>query len=154
MTVRRDNVEWHKGRDANRAGVPFANNPYSDGSNREDSRFTRWNLGWQEAEAARDETGKPGTRRPLRLTGNPVRENMARQRAEMAAIADAENPATVAVRTIDATPTWAAILPLLRAAIENGTPEGRRIAWEELARMAQAADNWNASAKAQPETIS
>lgn len=59
-----------------------------------------------------------------------------------------EPEAAAPVRTIDATPTWAAILPMLRAAIENGTPEGRRIAWEELARMAQAADNWNASAKA------
>lgn len=82
---------------------------------------------------------------------SPVRLNLARQRDDMAAIADAENPATVAVkaiRTIDCTPTWRAILPMLRAAVENGTPEGRRIAWEELARMADAADLWNASNKA------
>lgn len=51
------------------------------------------------------------------------------------------------VRTIDATPTWAAILPMLRLAIENGTAEGRAIAWEELARMAGAADKWNAAAR-------
>lgn len=76
---------------------------------------------------------------------SPVRVNLRRQRDAMAAIADAENPATVAVKTIDCTPTWAAVLPLLRAAIENGTPEGRRIAWGELSRMAEAADNWNAS---------
>lgn len=84
-------------------------------------------------------------------TAETVRLNLRRQRDAMAEIADAENPATAAlktVRTIDATPTWAAVLPLLRAAIENGTAEGRRIAWEELARMAEAADKWNASAKA------
>lgn len=60
-----------------------------------------------------------------------------------------ESPVVIGkVRTIDATPTWAGILPMLRAAVENGTAEGRRIAWEELARMAEAADKWNASAKA------
>lgn len=53
------------------------------------------------------------------------------------------------VRAIDATPTWAAILPMLRLAIENGTADGRAIAWEELARMARAADKWNAAAKAE-----
>lgn len=55
------------------------------------------------------------------------------------------------VRTIYATPTWAAILPMLRLAIENGTADGRAIAWEELARMAGAADKWNAAAKAEAE---
>ena len=53
------------------------------------------------------------------------------------------------VRTIDATPTWAGILPMLRLAIENGTAEGRAIAWEEIARMARAADKWNAATKAE-----
>jgi len=37
-------------------------------------------------------------------------------------------------RYVDATPTWAAILPMLTTALENGTPEGQRIAKEELAR--------------------
>lgn len=81
-------------------------------------------------------------------TRETVRLNLRRQAEGMAEIANRENPATVAVRTIDATPTWAGVLPMLRAAIENGTAEGRRIAWEELARMAEAADKWNASAKA------
>lgn len=81
-------------------------------------------------------------------TRETVRLNLRRQVEGMAEIANRENPATVAVRTIDATPTWAGILPMLRAAVENGTAEGRRIAWEELARMAEAADKWNASAKA------
>ena len=43
-------------------------------------------------------------------------------------------------QTIDATPTWAAILPALLAVLENGTAEGRAMAREELARMARAAD--------------
>lgn len=48
------------------------------------------------------------------------------------------------VETIDATPTWAAILPILCAALENGTDEGRRIARAELQRMAALADERNA----------
>lgn len=66
--------------------------------------------------------------------------------------APVSRPAEAApVRTIDATPTWAAILPMLRHAAENGTAEGRAIVWEELARMARAADKWNAAAKAEAE---
>lgn len=52
------------------------------------------------------------------------------------------------METIDLTPTWAAVLPVLLAAIENGTDEGRRMAREELARMAQAADKYNELSKA------
>lgn len=48
---------------------------------------------------------------------------------------------------IDCTPTWAGVLPLLLAALDNGTDEGRKIAREELARMAKAADLYNASRK-------
>jgi len=47
------------------------------------------------------------------------------------------------METIDLTPTWAAVLPILLAAMENGTDEGRRLAREEFARMAQAADKYN-----------
>lgn len=36
-------------------------------------------------------------------------------------------------------PKWAGTLPLLLAALENGTEEGKRIAREELAHMAQVA---------------
>lgn len=49
-------------------------------------------------------------------------------------------------KTIDLTPTWSAVLPILLAAIESGNEEGRRIAKLELSRMAQAADQFNARA--------
>lgn len=42
--------------------------------------------------------------------------------------------------TIDLTPTWQAVLPILLAALEDGTAEGKKIAREELHRMAKAAD--------------
>lgn len=42
--------------------------------------------------------------------------------------------------TIDLTPTWTGVLPILIAGIENGTAEGRKIAIDELSRMARAAD--------------
>jgi hypothetical protein len=44
------------------------------------------------------------------------------------------------METIDMTPTWAAILPMLLAAYEDGTPKGRKIALEELQRMAAICD--------------
>ncbi len=47
-------------------------------------------------------------------------------------------------KTIDITPTWVAIVPILIAALTDGTPEGQRIAKEELLRMAKAADAYNA----------
>lgn len=47
------------------------------------------------------------------------------------------------VRYIDVTPTWSGILPALLFALDAGTPEGRKIAREELARMARAADAYN-----------
>lgn len=50
------------------------------------------------------------------------------------------------IPTINITPTWAAVLPLLLAGVESGTFEGARIAREELHRMARLADttthNW------------
>ena len=49
------------------------------------------------------------------------------------------------VRYIDITPTWSAILPVLILGLTHGTAEGRRAAQIELARMAQAADAFNAS---------
>ena len=52
------------------------------------------------------------------------------------------------METIDLTPTWAAVLPALLAVIEDGTDEGRKMAREELARMAQAADKYNELMKA------
>jgi len=44
------------------------------------------------------------------------------------------------------TPTWRGVLPMLIAAVERGTAEGRRLALEELGRMADAADAFNARA--------
>jgi hypothetical protein len=44
--------------------------------------------------------------------------------------------------------TWTALVPAFVAVLENGTPEGRRMAREELIRMARAADLWNAHAPA------
>ncbi len=41
---------------------------------------------------------------------------------------------------IDLTPSWVAVLPILLAALTEGTEEGQKIAREELARMAKAAD--------------
>jgi hypothetical protein len=43
-------------------------------------------------------------------------------------------------QTIDMTPTWQAILPLLTHAVRNGTPEALRVAEDELQRMAKGAD--------------
>lgn len=52
---------------------------------------------------------------------------------------------------IDMTPTWRAILPVIMEGLTNGTPAGQEIARQELARMADAADRWNAHCKAQRE---
>ncbi len=53
------------------------------------------------------------------------------------ALAAVETPP---VRTVDCTPDWRGILPLLLAALTDGTAEGRKIAREELQRMADVAD--------------
>lgn len=45
------------------------------------------------------------------------------------------------LETIDLTPTWAGILPVLLEVYENaGTPQGRQQAKGELVRMARLAD--------------
>ena len=44
------------------------------------------------------------------------------------------------MKTVNITPTWEAILPALLAVIENGNFEGRKVAIEEITRMAQIAD--------------
>jgi len=51
------------------------------------------------------------------------------------------------VGTIDLTPTWSAVLPILILALTNGTDEGRKMATEELKNMAKAADAYNSSVK-------
>lgn len=47
-------------------------------------------------------------------------------------------------QSIDLTPTWEGILPGLLWVLQDGDNEGKRIAKEELKRMAKAADLWNA----------
>ena len=64
--------------------------------------------------------------------------------ADMADLKLAGPPATH-VRTIDMTPTWAGILPVLLLCVENSSPEGAQIAREELLRMAKLADLYVAS---------
>lgn len=55
------------------------------------------------------------------------------------------------MKTIDLTPTWSGLLPALIAVIQNGKPEGQRLAIEELRRMAQAADQLNVELKTMAE---
>lgn len=55
----------------------------------------------------------------------------------------------VKVATIDCTPTWRAILPLLLTGYTEGTDKGRQIAIEELNRMADLADRFVAYQKDQ-----
>jgi len=53
-------------------------------------------------------------------------------------------------RTIDITPTWSGLLPVLLMGMDDPdsvTREGRMIAKQELANMAKAADKWNAHCK-------
>lgn len=62
-----------------------------------------------------------------------------------------EEGAATATKTIDIRLTWKGILPMLIAAYVDGSDKGRQIALEELRRMAEAADLYNASAKATKE---
>ena len=49
--------------------------------------------------------------------------------------------------TIDATPTWQAILPIYLMVYEKGENKGRAAALEELQRMARLADLYVAAKK-------
>lgn len=51
------------------------------------------------------------------------------------------------MQTIDVTPTWTAVLPLITTGIEHGGTAGE-LALGELHRMARAADRWNAETPA------
>jgi len=59
------------------------------------------------------------------------------------------------VRIMDMTPTWPEALRMLRAVIENGTSEGQALAWTEIERMAEIAqqhvDSTKASARPEGE---
>lgn len=69
--------------------------------------------------------------------------------AEAAARVEAANPVTQ-VGTIDLTPTWASALQVALLGLEHGTDEGKRLARQELARMAALAD---AAVCAQPTLL-
>lgn len=99
--------------------------------------------GWQALESAQ------AAERAARAERETVRRNRRLQAEGMAAIAKAEQQAAnvESLRVIDMTPTWAGILPTLRALIENGNPEGRRTAWAELEKMARLADERNRMAE-------
>lgn len=43
---------------------------------------------------------------------------------------------------IDVTPTWSGILPIILTALRDATPEGQRMAGEEIRRMAKLADEY------------
>jgi len=48
---------------------------------------------------------------------------------------------------IDLTPCWRSVMPALLAVIQDGTPEGKRSATQELRRMAQLLDTIGESFK-------
>ncbi len=48
------------------------------------------------------------------------------------------------VDTIDLTPTWRGVMPILLFALRNGTEEGQRLAEVELMRLADIADTFSA----------
>lgn len=51
------------------------------------------------------------------------------------------------METIDLTPTWTQILPMLLHVIEHGEEPGKQAVRDELRRMAKAADAWNENAR-------
>jgi len=51
-------------------------------------------------------------------------------------------------RYIDMTPTWPEALRMLRAVIDNGTDEGKALAWAEIERMAKLAQLYTDASKA------
>lgn len=57
----------------------------------------------------------------------------------------------ILVGTIDATPTWAAMLPALLALVQDGSAQGNALARAEMLRMARVADQHVATAKAQAD---
>lgn len=52
------------------------------------------------------------------------------------------------MKTIDITPTWAAIMPVLIACLENGSETGKQMARTELMRAASIIDDANKAALA------
>lgn len=132
-TARRDNVEYHKGRAAFAAGEALSANPYLLRQGEPDSRFARWLAGWRDAE------------REAAPAQAAARDNRAAFREGLAAIAGAEQaPAVAAQReVIRLEMNWSGAAGIIAAALENGTGAGKRAAREELARMAELADERN-----------
>lgn len=52
----------------------------------------------------------------------------------------------MSIKTIDITPTWTGVLPLIATGIEQGGT-AHSAAMQELYRMAKLADRWNAHAE-------
>jgi ribosome modulation factor len=156
--VRRDNVEFHAGSKAFADGVPSDACPYLAGG----ERAARWLAGWNEAPRAPRLPVPAGSLAAAFLNPAPVpflspahieatRDRMTAEdnaaKAEPVTIKLRGFPKAVAdipaVETIDMTPTWAAIVPVLLAAMEHGTDKGRDAARIELTRMAALADERN-----------
>lgn len=58
------------------------------------------------------------------------------------------------MKTIDLTPSWASLVPvLMHIAKYSDSPSGLRDVTDELTKMAKAADLWNAHCKAQIVTL-
>jgi hypothetical protein len=55
------------------------------------------------------------------------------------------------VKEIDLTPKWVGLLPMLLWALEHGSEPNKKMAKEELLRMAKAADAWNEHCKSSPD---
>lgn len=54
----------------------------------------------------------------------------------------------VAIDTVDITPSWEGVLPIYLAVIENSSsPHARKVAMDELRRMAKLADAYIASVR-------
>lgn len=49
--------------------------------------------------------------------------------------------------TIDLTPTWQAVVPIIEMGLQHGNENGKKIAHEELVRMAKIADLYNEKIK-------
>ena len=61
---------------------------------------------------------------------------------------EAQQPKKQRVGTIDLTPTWVSTMPVLIAALEDGTETGKKAAREELMRAARILDSFKAKEEA------
>tara|TARA_R110002020_G_scaffold150679_1_gene327502 strand:+ start:289 stop:480 length:192 start_codon:yes stop_codon:yes gene_type:complete len=54
-------------------------------------------------------------------------------------------------KTVDMTPTWSDILPLMLAGLNNSTQQGHGAIEQQFGQMAEAADKWNAHCRRMKE---